>query len=140
QQTVPGAQGAAKPKTDGEKLPPAVAPPPTASHKKESLQSKKEKVHRVTYPVADLVVPIEGLDVALGSNQKKPIKTKEDWLIKKIMRTVSPASWACSGGAGTIDYYPLGMTLVVNNTLRVQAQVKYLLETMQRVQEVQVAA
>jgi hypothetical protein len=32
------------------------------------------------------------------------------------------------------------MTLVVNNTPRVQAQVKYLLETMQRVQEVQVAA
>jgi len=32
------------------------------------------------------------------------------------------------------------MTLVVNNTPRVQAQVKYLLETMQRFQEVQVAA
>ena len=32
------------------------------------------------------------------------------------------------------------MALVVNNTPRVQAQVKYLLETMQRVQEVQVAA
>jgi hypothetical protein len=134
QPAVPGTKDAAHPKTDGEKAPPKAAP------KKATLQDKKEKVHMVTYPVADLVVPIEGLDVAMNSNQKKPLKTKEDWLIKKIMRTVSPASWADSGGAGTIDYYPLGMALVVNNTPRVQAQVKYLLETMQRLQEVQVAA
>jgi RNA polymerase sigma factor (sigma-70 family) len=134
QQAAPGTKDAANPKIDGKKAPPAPV------RKKETLPTKKEKVHMVTYPVADLVVPIEGLDVALGSNQKKPVKTKEDWLIKKIKRTVSPPSWADSGGAGTIDYYPLGMTLVVNNTPRVQAQVKYLLETMQRFQEVQVAA
>jgi hypothetical protein len=134
QQPVPGTKDAANPKTDGEKA------PPKAVRKKESLQTKKEKAHMVTYPVADLVVPIEGLDVALGSNQKKPVKTKEDWLIKKIKRTVSPASWADSGGTGTIDYFPLGMALVVNNTPRVQAQVKYLLETMRRVQDVQVVA
>ncbi len=134
-----GTKDAANPKTDGEKAPPKAAPPKPV-RKKETQKTKNEKIHGVTYPVADLVVPIEGLDVALGSNQKEPIKTKEAWLIKKIMRTVSPASWADSGGAGTIDYYPLGMTLVVNNTPQVQAQVKYLLETMQRVQEVQVAA
>src|SRR5207244_1719686 len=81
QQAVPGTQDAANPKTDGEKAPP-VAPPPAVAppkpvRKKETLQTKNEKIHRVTYPVADLVVPIEGLDVALGSNQKKPVKTKE---------------------------------------------------------------
>jgi len=139
QQAVPGTKDAAHPKTDREKAPEAVLPP-RAVLKKETLPTKRGKVQRVTYLVADLVVPIEGLDVALGSNQKKPIKTKEDWLIKKIMRTVSPASWKDSGGTGTVHYIPVDMALVVNNTPRVQAQVKYLLETMQRVQEVQVAA
>jgi RNA polymerase sigma factor (sigma-70 family) len=138
QQAVPGIKDAAHPRADGEKAPEVVPPKPV--RKKETLPTKNGKIHPVAYPVADLVVPIEGLDVALGSNQKEPIKTKEDWLIKKIMRTVSPASWEGSGGTGTIDYFPLGMALVVNNTPRVQAQVKYLLETMQRVQEVQVAA
>jgi RNA polymerase sigma factor (sigma-70 family) len=133
QQAVLGTKDAPNPKARGEKAPEAVL-------KKETAQTKEGKVLQVSYPVADLVVPLEGLDVAPGSNQKKPIKTKEDWLIKKIMRTVSPASWANSGGGGTIDYFPLGMTLVVNNTPRVQAQVKYLLETMRRVQDVQIAA
>jgi hypothetical protein len=138
QQAVTGTKDAVNPKTDGEKAPEVVPPKPV--RKKETLQTKNEKIHRVTYPVADLVVPIEGLDVAPNSNQKKPVKTKEDWLIKRIKRTVSPASWADSGGKGTIHYVPVDMALVVNNTPRVQAQVKYLLETMQRVQEVQVAA
>src|SRR5207245_2444151 len=58
QQAVPGAQDAANPKTDREKLPPAVVPPKPV-RKKETLQTKNGKIHRVTYPVADLVVPIE---------------------------------------------------------------------------------
>src|SRR5205823_203292 len=73
-----------------------------------------------TYPVADLVVPINGLDNTSPKHEEG--KTKEDWLIKKIMQTVSPASWQESGGIGTIRYDPRGMTLVVNNTPRVQAR------------------
>jgi RNA polymerase sigma factor (sigma-70 family) len=133
QQAVPGTKDAANPKTDREKTQDAVP-------KQETLQTKKGRVQKVTYPVADLVVPIEGLDVALGSNQKETSKTKEDWLIKKVIRTVSPSSWEGCGGTGTIHYAPPGMALVVNNTPRVQAQVKYFLETMRRVQEIQVAA
>jgi RNA polymerase sigma factor (sigma-70 family) len=132
QQTVPGMKKAANPKTDKE-APPAAAP------KKKTLQTGKGKAHRTTYPVADLVVPIGGLDVAPNGNKKEGGKTKEDWLIKKIIRTVSPSSWKDSGGTGTIHYFPIGMALVVKNTPRVQAQVKYLLETMRRVQDVQVA-
>jgi RNA polymerase sigma factor (sigma-70 family) len=105
---------------------------------KETLQTDKGKAQRVTYPVADLVVPIRGLDVRSAKNEED--KTKQDWLIKKITRTVSPASWEDSGGAGTIHYFPNGKALVVNNTPRVQSQVKYVLETMRRVQDVQVAA
>jgi RNA polymerase sigma factor (sigma-70 family) len=96
------------------------------------LAGKKEGPASVTYAVADLVIPIQGLDVVPRS------ATKEDLLIKKIMRTVAPSSWQGSGGTGTIQYYPLGRALVVSNTPRVQAQVRYLLETMRRVQDVQV--
>jgi len=100
---------------------------------------KERTVLKVAYSVADLVVPIDGLDVDLNS-KKEDRKTKEDWLINKIIRTVSPSSWEVAGGTGTIRYFPHGMALVVNNTPRVQAQVQYLLETMRRVQDVQVAA
>src|SRR2546430_7587405 len=47
--------------------------------KKATLPTEKGKVQRVTYPVADLVVPIGGLDVAPNSNRKEDVKTKEDW-------------------------------------------------------------
>jgi RNA polymerase sigma factor (sigma-70 family) len=133
QQARPVSKDAANLKSDGEKkkLP---------SPKKESVQTENGEVCRAVYPVLDLVVPIDGLDSAPNSSKKVPGKTKEDWLIRKVSRTVSPASWKDSGGAGTIEYYPFGSALVVNNTPRVQAQVKYLLETMRRVQELRVAA
>jgi hypothetical protein len=115
-------------------------PMPYSGPKKEARQTEKGQARIVTYSVADLIVPIQGLDIPLNPGKAEPGKTKEDWLISKITRTVSPASWEESGGTGTIQYFPLGMALVVNNTPRVQAQVMYLLETMRRVQEVQVVA
>jgi RNA polymerase sigma factor (sigma-70 family) len=143
-----------RPAVSGTKVPPAKAGPTQPS----APAGDKEKLREVTYPVAELVVPIEGLDDPLNSKDRKRFsaspggsrtrrrsrrlapRTKEDWLINKIIRTVSPSSWQGTGGTGTIQYFPLGMTLVVNNTPRVQAQVQYLLETMRRVQDVEVMA
>lgn len=132
----------AAPKPDDEKAQPTIPYfPPT---KKAAVQT--EKAHTATYPVADLVVPIPGLDDPLDLNRNEvdrrspPPRPKVDWLIDKITRTVSPASWKESGGTGTVQFYPLKMSLVVSNTPRVQAQVKYLLETMRRAQEVEVVA
>jgi hypothetical protein len=93
---------------------------------------------KVTYPVAELVVPIP--DFGARPPRNGDGRTKEDWLIRKIMRTVSPDSWEGAGGTGTIQYFPLGKALVVTNTARVQARVNHMLETMRRVQDVQVAA
>jgi RNA polymerase sigma factor (sigma-70 family) len=141
QQAVPGTKDAAHPKTDKVKPQDAAAietSVPPARVVPKTLPTKNGKFRQVTYSVAGLVVPIEGLDVA--PNSKERGKTKEEWLIKKIIRTVSPSSWEGSGGTGTIQYFPLGMALVVNNTPRVQDQVQYLLETMRRVQDVEVAA
>ncbi|HEX4611150.1 MAG TPA: RNA polymerase sigma factor, partial [Urbifossiella sp.] len=126
----PGARDAVNPNT-------AAADARDATAKKDALRADKSKA-TVSYAVADLVVPIPDGD--LNSPKNEAAKTKEDWLIRKITRTVSPASWEGSGGTGTIQYSPRDMTLVVSNTARVQAQVRYLLETMRRVQDVQVSA
>src|SRR5262249_54302807 len=53
---------------------------------------------------------------------------------------IAADTWEAAGGSGTIQYFPHGMSLVVSNTPRVQAQVQHLLETMRRVQDVQVVA
>jgi RNA polymerase sigma factor (sigma-70 family) len=122
------------PATDSQEVPnprkiPVKAPAPEAP-----LVTGKERSTNVTYPVADLVVPIEDLDAA------RYLATKEQWLINKITKTVAPSTWKNAGASGTISYFSPGMALIVNNAPRVQAQVKDLLETMRRVQNVQVCA
>jgi hypothetical protein len=101
---------------------------------------RKTNLVTVTYPVADLVVPIGGLDYPrTGGNEAGNTSTKEEWLIEKITRTVAPNSWTDKGGAGTIQYYALGMALVVKQSPQVQAQVKKLLTTLQNAQSIEVA-
>jgi type II secretory pathway component GspD/PulD (secretin) len=50
---------------------------------------------------------------------------------------VAPASWGCE--RGTIQYFPLGMALVVNQTPAVQEEVRELLAALRRLQDVEVA-
>lgn len=65
--------------------------------------------------------------------------TIEDQLIKLITNTVAPTSWSDVGGPGTIDYFPLGMALVINQTLDVQEQVQELLDALRRLQDLQIS-
>lgn len=65
--------------------------------------------------------------------------TVEEKLIKLITDTIAPRSWADHGGRGTIDYYPLTMSLVVTQTPEVQDQITDLLAAVRRVQEQEVA-
>src|SRR5687768_5316581 len=71
----------------------------------DSLKPREEIEQRV-YQVADLVVP-------LG---EQPSLAKPDQLIHLIAHTIAPDSWNMWGGRGTLDFFPLGMTLVVNQT------------------------
>ena len=105
---------------------------PTRANKPESNQVA------VTYPVADLVVPIGGLDYPFASGNEEEKKTKEAWLMDKITRSIASKTWADNGGTGTIQYYPLGMAIIVNQSPQIQAQVKDLLETMRRAQNIEV--
>jgi len=63
----------------------------------------------------------------------------QDVLIDLIKNTVAQNSWRDVGGPGHIQYYPLGMALVVNQTLEVQEEVAALLQALRRLQDIEVA-
>src|SRR5207302_5735986 len=69
----------------------------------------------------------------------RPGQTIEDVLINLIKSTISPDSWKDVGGEGTINYYPIGLALVVNQTQDIQEQVADLLAALRRLQELEVA-
>jgi hypothetical protein len=105
------------------------------------------KLVAVTYPVADLVVPIDTSPVVLtiGKEAKaeracpsKAARTTETELIGLITSTVTPAGWQAKGGRGAISYEPVTMSLLVNQTQQVQDQVAHLLSALRR-QQVEVA-
>ncbi len=82
-----------------------------------------------------------GTGVAGGNwDVKKAVGgTKEDQLIQLIQNTISPRSWSSMGGQGTIDYFPLTMTLVINQTTDIQEQIADLLAALRRLQDAEVA-
>ena len=168
-----------------------------------TLENAKGKLKIVTYPVADLVVPIEnhslpavadfnaaitrhitptnsynsgpvpflgpyslkqgevvspttlgsgaggssfgtqgGGNSGFGGGQNGPHSQKdtlEDLLIRLIQHTVEPNSWSEVGGKGTVQYYPIGLALVVNQTPDIQEQIQDLLAALRRLQDQEVA-
>lgn len=62
----------------------------------------------------------------------------EQTLIRLIHETIEPKSWDIAGGPGHIDYYPLGMQLVVSADPEIQEQVEQLLRRLRELQELQV--
>ncbi len=75
----------------------------------------------------------EQTSVSLAKN------TIEDVLIKLITNTVAPNSWSDVGGAGQIQYYPLGMAMVVNQFEDIQEQIADLLDQLRKLQDLEVA-
>src|SRR5207237_5618011 len=74
-----------------------------------------------------------------GTRRPGQTSTMEELLIRLITDTVAPGSWAEVGGPGTIDYFPLGMALVINQTPDVQEQVQELLDALRRLQDLEIA-
>jgi type II secretory pathway component GspD/PulD (secretin) len=58
--------------------------------------------------------------------------------MRLITETIDPQSWDDKGGAGHIDYYPQGMSLIVSQTADIQEQVQQLLDRLRELQELQV--
>jgi beta-lactamase regulating signal transducer with metallopeptidase domain len=105
------------------------------------------KLFQRTYSVADLVIPIPNyyITATLGGGTPaapaapRPEKTEEERLIRLVVSTIAPATWSEVGGKGTIEYYPLGMALVINQTADVQEQIAELLDALRRLQDMEVA-
>jgi hypothetical protein len=72
-----------------------------------------------TYPVADLVSPIDPLDPFAGNRLANALT-----LIDLIVTTVDPDSWEHRGGAGVIRYYDPALALVVRQSAEVHAQMR----------------
>jgi len=74
-----------------------------------------------------------------GTRINNATGTIEESLIRLITSSVQPDTWEAMGGAGRIEYYPLGMALVINQTPDVIEQVNQLLEALRRLQDLEVA-
>jgi hypothetical protein len=58
-----------------------------------------------------------------------------DALVRVVTSSVRPASWKGNGGTGTVEFYPVGNSLVVQNSPAVVAEVETLLGTLRKAQE-----
>jgi len=70
---------------------------------------------------------------------KKASQTTEDTLIKLITATINPQSWNAVGGPGSIEFFPLTNSLVINQTPDIQEQVQDLLNNLRRLLDQEVA-
>jgi hypothetical protein len=95
--------------------------------------AKAERMVRVTYPVADLVMPIAGFPA--GGKKEVDAST----LLQIIEKTVSPKSWEKAGGSGSVQFFPMGMALVVYQSADVQDEIASLLANLRRHADVQVS-
>jgi type II secretory pathway component GspD/PulD (secretin) len=68
-----------------------------------------------------------------------PGDTMEQLLMELIQGTCQPHSWKSMGGPGTVQYYPLGMALVINQNQEVQGEVEELLRALRRLQDMEIA-
>src|SRR2546421_6063603 len=80
----------------------SLAVPAMAQSCNKSKKSSAAKLVTVTYPVADLVVPIN-MDHCSGQPFDEKATT-EDKLMELIRSTVAPESWCDVGGQATIQY------------------------------------
>jgi hypothetical protein len=116
--------------------------PPIDTVKKECPDATRLVTR--AYSVADLVIPVNNCATLKIAGQpaaavRKAEKTIEDKLIRLIQSTVHPNSWTDMGGQGTIQFYPLGMALVVNQAPNIQEEIAELLAALRRLQDLEVA-
>lgn len=136
----------------------------TYSVKDKVLQIRSKEASAVfqtrSYLVADLVIPIadcSGSATCCRTNQtapttavshppptanqlrSSPLPIRERELIESITGTIAPDSWADVGGLGSIDYRPLTMSMVINQTAEVHKQIADYLSALRGSPDLQVA-
>lgn len=95
-------------------------------------------------------LPSDGLGRAFGAQSGGPgspggppkEKTKEEMariLVDLIKNTIAKDKWEDVGGTGTIQYFPMGLALVINQPQEVQEDIQLLLATLRKLQDLQVS-
>jgi hypothetical protein len=96
----------------------------------------RPRLGAVTYPVADLVVPINTHSSPLLKSSRTDSEPGQELLMHCITSSIAPQSWSDAGGKGTLEYFPLTMTLVVGQqTEDVHEEIAEWLATLRRLQE-----
>lgn len=115
-----------------------------------------ERMEQVVYNVADLVVPTPDSPMPADDQEEAPrpmqfseperaskprevVTAEVEKLINVICESVDPESWRTGGGLGSVQYLPIGMALVINQTAKNHEQIRSLLDSLRRTQEGQVA-
>ena len=75
----------------------------------QSQVNQDLKLMRCVYSIADIVR-------AKSDKFDKPGQSAAEVLINRITQTVAPESWAEVGGNASIQYYPLGLAVIVEQT------------------------
>lgn len=111
-----------------------------------ALRACKVPLKQVVYPVAELIVPIENgprppvcqlVEMnCKGRTAAEAKKSYENELIA-LISTIDPCCWRENGGRGTIEYFPLGMALVITQTADVHEQIVDLLAAIRRLQDIE---
>jgi type II secretory pathway component GspD/PulD (secretin) len=71
--------------------------------------------------------------------RRAPRQTMEDLLMDLIKGTIQPHTWKDMGGPGTVQYYPLGMAMIINQTQEVQGEIVDLLAALRRLLDLEVS-
>src|SRR5207245_976261 len=71
--------------------------------------------------------------------KENPKGTLQEELIRLIQSVIAPLTWREVGGQGTIEFYPLGMALVITQTPDIQEQIADLLGALRRLEDQQVS-
>jgi Flp pilus assembly secretin CpaC len=112
---------------------------PTQWSKAQSLGNpippSEPALETVTYSVADLVIPIN----MEPGDKKNDLPSREDELMKLIRATVAPQTWSDKGGQGTMQYFSIGMGLVIQQTPERHEKIRSLLADLRRLQDMEVA-
>ena len=95
-------------------------------------EQARPKLVTKAYQIQDFVEKKAASSPVNGPAGVNQVDQPEERLIRLIVQTISPPSWASTGGAGTIEYFPLSKSLVVNQTQDVQEEIYDLLMSLRR--------
>jgi len=107
-------------------------------------EDRPGRLTRVTYPIGDLIAPACNHSVF---KERQPQSEKEplspDSIAAKLVtlttENVMKNSWQEFGGRATVQYFPLGKAIVVNQTQEAHEEIALLLASWRKLYEVQVS-